>query len=194
MTESPFDIGGDRRQIDPDPWIVIQTAVSLVGVVGVFIQIALSQQARRGTLQGQRTVIEDSLAKAIREAIEAVEALHRFLAKADIQPADTLERKFRYAETTMLIEFNDFGRFERIFRELVASLSHTYDLTMQIVRYNPERAKALGLELHRDIGDFAKRLNAFFDGEMANSAVISECLLMLRTFDRVLARLDHHQN
>lgn len=194
MAESPFHISSDEHRIDPDPWIVIQTAISLVGVVGVFIQIALSQQARRGTLQGQRTTVEDNLAKAIRDAVEAVEALHRFLAKADIQPADTLERKFRYAETTMLIEFSDFGRFERIFRELVASLSFTHDLTMQIVRYNPDRAKALGLELHRDIGDFAKRLNAFFDGEMTNSAVISECLVMLRTFDRVLARLDHHRN
>lgn len=177
--------------IDPDPWTIIQTVIGIASVVGVFIQIYQSHAARVAIIEGnKRHSSEDRLASAIREAICHVDDLQRLLAKGEIEPADVLDRQFRYGTTIMLIRESDFGRYQLLFNNIVTSLSAVNDFVMLIVQWQPHRAKQIGLSLHHEINDFARRLNSFFCGEMTNSAVISECLVLLRTFDQVLSRLD----
>ncbi len=192
MADTPdrVDDAQAREPVDPDPWTVVQTVAAIAGTVGVFIQIAISKvQSNPGYGRTDPTPFHDALSGSVHEAIRNVEALVRFLSRANITPSDALDRPFRYAETTLLIDRLDFGRFKQITGKLIGSLMSVSEYSLLMMGTYPEHSQRIGAELDREIGDFARRINSFMDGEMSNGAVIDECLRLLRVFESVLDRI-----
>ena len=192
IIEAPLELEEENHGlIDPDPWTLVQTVCAIAGAIGVFIQIGMAYRDRTKSVfrEPDPDRGDDLLRQTVREAIHNIENLVRFLARAKIEPQDTLDRRFRYAETTMLIERSDFGRFRDIADSLANSFGLVQGISLTIIQHQPEHARRLGIDLAAEVGDFAKRINSFTSGEMTNAAVIDECLLMIRSFNRILERL-----
>ena len=90
----------------------------------------------------------------------------------------------------MLIDRKDFATFKQIAGQLIANLGSVSNYSLMMMESYPEHAQKIGIELNREVGDFARRMNSFMSGEMSNGAIIDECLILLRTFENILGRME----
>lgn len=185
-----MELESNSERFDPDPWMVVNLVLLVLGTAGTMIQAGVAYRDRKTIPVGRIAhSFTESFQECLQKAIRSTEKIIRFLASRDLGTKEPLSLPFRYGEVALLMTSEDLTEFSSISSALSFELSQIQSTLFSIIRYNPEAANRIGTEFLREVNDFKGRLNAFYKGEYSNGQVLDDALMMLRTFERTLGRM-----
>ncbi|MCO4316339.1 hypothetical protein M8997_004020 [Phyllobacterium sp. 21LDTY02-6] len=178
-------------RVDPDPFVIISIAIAAVAAAASVVQAGIAYKDRR-TLPA--TSASDAMAegfqRSIRNGMANVEKLIKFLAKSDFGKVLPLEERFAFGNTVLLMSFSDLHRYDSIASQLSFDIGLIHTSMMGLIRYAPETANKIGLEFLNEMSDYKDRINGFYRSDQRNGEVLDDALKILRTFERVLTKLE----
>jgi hypothetical protein len=190
-----MDEGQKSELIDPDPFLIANLVIGAVGALGTLAQAYAA--FRKPTpleemLASSAGIIEDGLRRELSTAIRDAEDLIRMLARQHVEPtgAPVLSFEFRYGNAPMMLDKKEFLGFEGVFSHLSLSTRSVTESVMALMRTSPSRASELGVVFNAEELNPTQRINEFYRGNMTTGEVLDSALELLKSFQRLLDRIN----
>lgn len=191
MSNSPSgNVLNRDDKVDPDPWTMIGLVIGVVSMVGTLAQVALAYKTTpKNPFQPDGAELRESVADALDRAVKSAEKLLTFLQKVPDQ--NVLDAEFSFAATTMMLTPEDLGRYGMIGHDVAHSVADVHARIDMLLRFQPDMAAEIGRDLLVTVDNLADRINGYYRNKRSNEEVIADCLLLLRTFITIIAKLDN---
>jgi hypothetical protein len=178
------------KDLDPDPWVIAQTIFTAVGVVAQLVGLAHQAKIAPKLITGAASrrsmeYLDDALNQTIRDVEKVIRLLHR---GSDKNWAP--ERDFRFGEGTLTLGVEEFEQYSALVDRILSHSQMLSKATMNMIRWDPAFAQSVGVEIAESLTDIRERMRALQTSDYSTGAVLDECLLLLREFHRIVARLD----
>ncbi|ANG97760.1 hypothetical protein A8A54_15490 [Brucella pseudogrignonensis] len=181
----------EHHKIDPDPFVLIQTACAVVCAICSLGSLAIQYRSERTRLpadyeNGFVEVLQDGLERSTKD----VRKLIKFLSSANLGVLDPIDRKFKFGETALFLDYKVFGEFERISSSLIHNLDVVQKSSLHLVKHDPEWSVRFGTKIAEEITDFKERINHYYRGDLSNGEVLEDILLLFRRLEQLLGRMN----
>lgn len=181
------------QPIDPDIWGALNLVVS---TVAMFAQLAALKAPAppKGLGQHSSSVAYEKIRDELETAIRNCEKLVRVLSDASGDSGNPLEAVFGFGTSRTFFPPSSFQRYGELVSQIGLNAGAINLWTLSLIKHDPGFAAQIGDAIMTETNNVQLRINNLFTKQRTNQEVLDECLLMLRSFSRLLGGLDRHRN
>ncbi len=178
--------------VDPDPWTIVSVVIN---GVAMFAQLAtLKIAAKAGPAKQPRHQLYE-LKNCVEEGIKFTERLVKLLGSMKTsEGGNANDGLFEFGEVTAYLDREEFSRYINIISQLHLTSSEINSHVVMLVLQHPNTAIEIGSAISNENKNISKTINDFYRARPSIDEVLSECLRMMRSFERILSVIEGNSN